>query len=608
MKRFVKNQTSSFSTKIILSTLFLGVQSITLGQTSQIKIESSFEPAAITLSNSTVYKVVIEGSQNPPKGSIPKVPGLNISNNPQTFRKVSLVNGVTSIKLELSFSARASRQGSFKIPSWQLTIDGESHTVPPANLKVLGPSQQDLLRKQQKQKADEDLKQAAFLEYSMPREFLFEGETMVSEISLFLWDRMPFTRIENAPVKVGDSFSLTALGQPNEKRNIIKFNKSYSSYSWTVGLTAAISGKHDLSYHSNVRIRTNNQKTSPFNSPFFNDPFFGFGREESIKVSSKVREIEIRPLPMKGRPPSFSGAIGTFKTSSSIDSETVSLGDPVRLTFSISGNGNFSAMPAPTLTQNNDFKFGPPAFFFSGNEQTKFSGTQGFEYIITPLKPGLLKLPSPNFSFFDPIQEEYITLPNLEHTIRVDPGEKWNEPVQRIEEQTEGGQSEAARSTLFQTESEPGPWRKDFLRASISHSFLFWVVQTIPFSALCLFIFLGFKKRTHGIESLKQQESRMFKELKKCHGFNDVRGFFRAYRALIQFKVGFYSDHPNPFSLSSEELIQILEERNESPQLIGMINSLLQKFDDFEFARNDESRPNLKEEYKEALSILKRIK
>ena len=598
----------SFTAKIKLSILLLGIQSFTLGQSSQIKIQSSFEPAAITLSNPAVYKVVIEGSQNPPKGSIPKVPGLDISNNPQTFRKVSLVNGVTSIKLELSFSAHASRQGSFTIPSWQLTIDGESHTVPPANLKVLAPSQQDLLKKQQKQKADEDLKQAAFIEFSMPREYLFEGETMVSEISLFLWDRMPFTRIENAPVKVGDSFSITALGQPNEKRNIVKFNKSYSSYSWTVGITAAISGKHDLSYHSNVRIRTNNQKNSPFNSPFFNDPFFGFGREESIKVSSKVKEIEIRPLPKSGRPPSFSGAIGTFKTSSTTDSKNVSLGDPLRLTFSISGKGNFSAMPAPTLTKNNDFKFGPPAFFFSGNEQTKFTGTQRFEYIITPLKPGLLKLPSPNFSFFDPTLEQYITLNNLEHTIRVDPGEKWNEPIKSIEKQAEDGQSKAIQSTLFQTESEPGSWRKDFSRASISHSLIFWIIQTIPFSALCILMFLGFKKRTQGIESLKQQESRMFKELKKCHGFNDAKGFFRAYRALIQFKVGFYSDNPNPFSLSSEELIQILLERNESPQLIEMINSLLQKFDDFEFGRNEETIPNIKDEYKEALAILKKIK
>ena len=100
----------------------------------------------------------------------------------------------------------------------------------------------------------------------------------------------------------------------------------------------------------------------------------------------------------------------------------------------------------------------------------------------------------------------------------------------------------------------------------------------------------------------------MLKELKKCHGFNDAKGFFRTYRALIQFKVGCYSDHPNPFSLSSEELIQILRESNESPELIGMINSLLQEFDDFEFARNEESKPNLKEEYKKALSILKRIK
>ena len=153
--------------------------------------------------------------------------------------------------------------------------------------------------------------------------------------------------------------------------------------------------------------------------------FFGFGREENLKVSSPVNTIEIRPLPVRDRPKSFSGAIGNFFINSSIDSSRVSVGDPVRLTFTIKGNGNFSAMPAPIFEPSSKFKVGPPAFSFSGNKQTKFEGTQNFEYVITPLAAGLIKIPSPTFTFFDPTQETYRTSKSIIHSITVEPGEEW---------------------------------------------------------------------------------------------------------------------------------------------------------------------------------------
>ena len=84
----------------------------------------------------------------------------------------------------------------------------------------------------------------------------------------------------------------------------------------------------------------------------------------------------------------------------------------------------------------------------------------------------------------------------------VEPGEMWNEPVQRIEEQTESGQSEAAQSTFFQTESEPGPWRKDFFKASISTLFSFFGLFK-PFHFLpCAFLsFLGSRREPMGLRA-----------------------------------------------------------------------------------------------------------
>ena len=72
--------------------------------------------------------------------------------------------------------------------------------------------------------------------------------------------------------------------------------------------------------------------------------------------------IEVRSLPMKGRPLGFQGAIGTFTSESRIDTNRVSMGDPVRLVFEISGTGNFAAVPAPDINSNKNFKIGPPSF------------------------------------------------------------------------------------------------------------------------------------------------------------------------------------------------------------------------------------------------------
>ena len=126
-------------------------------------------------------------------------------------------------------------------------------------------------------------------------------------------------------------FLSTELGQPKEKRNQTKFNKTYTIFSWPVGLTAAIAGSQNIQFSTSIRVRVKSRGNSPFNSPFFNDPFFGFGREESITVQSALQTLEIRKLPMNERPDSFRGAIGNFTVRTIPDTDRVSLGDPVGL-------------------------------------------------------------------------------------------------------------------------------------------------------------------------------------------------------------------------------------------------------------------------------------
>ena len=119
-----------------------------------------------------------------------------------------------------------------------------------------------------------------------------------------------------------------------------------------------------------------------------------------------MRKIEIRPLPMNGRPSFFEGAIGTFETSVSIDAQMFLL-NPVRLTFSISGMGNFSAMPAPSLSGNSEFKIGSPAFSFLA---TKGLNIPALNFLNISLPPSYL------VRLIYPLQTSHFSIPKLNNT------------------------------------------------------------------------------------------------------------------------------------------------------------------------------------------------
>ncbi len=594
--------------KFILTFVFFStfLCSVCHAQGQNLRIESSFQPPSITISNNSVYKVIIYGSQENPQGALPQVDALIISNSPQTFRSASFINGVPSVRLEMSFQVKPKKMGKHTIPSWPLKIGSKTLQVPACTLEVLSPNQQDKIRQVAEEKQKADLKQACFIEFTNPRSFLFEGETVSGLISLYIWDRLPVSRIERAPQKDGDAFSLTELGQPQEKRNQTKYNKLYSVFSWPIGLTAAIAGKHQIVFNTAVRVRVKSRGNSPFGSPFFNDPFFGFGREESLNVTSEPQSIEVKSLPTSGRPDSFQGAIGAFSTRSIVDNDRVSLGDPVRLFFEIEGQGNFAAMPAPNFESNANFKIGPPAFSFEGNELTKHQGKQRFEYILTPLTPGLLKIPAVSFSYFDPVKEKYFISNSQEHPLRVDPGETW------IDTTNEDNQIEETFSIpttdLFQTENEPGEWVKKIQNKTLLDSPAFWATQCIPFLCVCGLIFYGRKRKRTGRDIFRQKQSALKKQMKEAVEYKDSTLFYRATRERLRLEIGTFYKHTNPSSLSSNELTTLLKRGLNEDSVISQIQEILHISDSHEFAETENERQSLDSLFRKINNLLKKIR
>jgi hypothetical protein len=592
------------SIKSILSfLLFISLGIIAQKTEAQnIRVEASFTPSSISSTSRTVYKVVIHGTQQNPQGSLPQVPGLRISNNPQSLRSANFINGVPSVRVELNFQVQPQRTGNFTVPAWKVMIEGKSYQVPTATIQVLDPSQKE-------KQAQQDLRQAAFLELPLPRSYFFEGETIMTSLTLFIWDRLPVNRIENAPTKIGESFSSNNLGKwAEEKRNVSRNGKIYSTFTWPVALTAAMAGTKEISFTVNLRVRVNSRKSSPFSSPFFNDPFFGFGREESLTVELPRKSIEIKPLPSTNRPSDYSGAIGSFRAQSSVDANQVEVGDPVRLNFSIEGTGNFAAIPAPILESNEEFKIGPPAFLFEGNEEVKSEGRQNFEFILTPQKAGNLKITPLNFSYFDPIQEKYSTIIGNEISLFVKPGEKWIEPPNQTESQNSMPSTIAiSTNDLFQTASDPGIWYTSLESKSIESNYWFWTCQIFPLSGTLALGFLGWKRKNKFNEDFRIKKANLSRKLNESADHRDPTGFFRAFKDLTRMQISKKDKSRNTFAFSSDELVTFIKEQKHDKNLILEIEEMLRLGDGLEFAESSSQELDFKDLRRKVSEILKKI-
>ena len=582
----------------------VGLLITSYANSQNIRVEANFSPSTISSSSRSSYKIVIHGTQQNPQGQLPQVPGLKISNNPQSLRSANFINGVPSVRVELTFQVQPERVGQFTIPSWNLLIEGKEIQVPATTLQVLAPNQKE-------KQAQQDLRQAAFFDFPLPKSYFFEGETIMVPLTLFIWDRLPVNRIENAPIKIGESFSSNKLGKwAEEKRNVSRNGKLYSSFSWPVAITAAMSGTKEIGFEVNLRVRVNSRRNSPFSSPFFNDPFFGFGREESLTVNLPKKEIEIKPLPASNRPSNFSGAIGNFNAISSIDTDQIEVGDPVRFSFSLEGKGNFAAIPAPIIESNDKFKIGPPAFFFEGNQETKFEGKQKFEYIITPLKAGELSIPSINFSYFDPYLEKYSTIISENLKIDVNPGKEWTQSQEEFSAnpQMPFQQNDfQPKSDLFQTASDPGKWVDSLKAKKIESKLWFWGIQILPLTGAMSLAFLGMKKRNKIEEDFRLKKINFNRKLNESVNHRDAVGFFRAFKDLTRIHASKRDRTTNAFALSNEELITFLREHKVEEILVRDIEEMLTLGDGLEFAADHDQTLDFKVLNSKASAIFKKL-
>ena len=178
------------------------------------------------------------------------------------------------------------------------------------------------------------------------------------------------------PVLKGDGIVMPQLDQHPQQTQENVDGIPYSVLTWDTSISAVKEGSHALSVHLDATLLLPRQDNSfppgfddsdAFQDDFFKN-FFGGFENRPVKMSSTPFTFEAKALPADP-PQDFSGAIGHFSLSVQARPAEVAVGDPLTLTMTVSGSGNFDLVKAPRFPEDPKWKTYPPSATFEQGDK-----------------------------------------------------------------------------------------------------------------------------------------------------------------------------------------------------------------------------------------------
>lgn len=202
------------------------------------------------------------------------------------------------------------------------------------------------------------------------------------------------------------------------------------------------------------------------------------GRSQSVDRSLESESVllVVVPLPGRGRPLEFSGAVGQFTDTAFIDNANPQVGEPIILTLRVLGAGDINHLPRPLLSLEWASVIENEERVLWDSTGSFVRGYKEFEWILTPTVVGELFIPSIRFEYFDPGIKSYSAATTRPISVQVQPkGET-------------GVDSFRPNYDSVQTTPLPGLWK--FLTD-------YWLIPLIAGAAL-LFLVVFLKVRGAG--------------------------------------------------------------------------------------------------------------
>ena len=344
----------------------------------------------------------------------PAFTGFRVIIGPSQSVSSSWINGKKSFSKTYSYTLAPKARGKFTLKQATIVINGKIYKSLSKKIEVVATVDRPNRQPTVDDVADENLHLVA--EVSNANPFLNEKVSVVYKLyvgqtikasSFNALDNPKYNNFwsQNIPVTNYATKNGTYKGQPYRyvvlKRVVLYPQKTGKLEIEPLSLDIAVDVLTNKRDFFGGRIYTQTNKT----------------------VSTGKQTINVRELPIVGKPENFSGAVGKFEfavTTSKID---LNASESLQAKVEVKGKGNLKLFTLPKPNIPSSLEVYDPEH--SDNVRTSLSGMSGKvsdSYTIVPSFRGKYPIPAIAFSYFNPKTKKYITLNSDEIVINVNKG------------------------------------------------------------------------------------------------------------------------------------------------------------------------------------------
>ncbi|HAG15314.1 MAG TPA: BatD protein [Bacteroidales bacterium] len=558
----------------------------------------------------------------------PTFDGFQLLSGPNQAQSssISFVNGKVSQNINISYSyiLAAPTVGSFTIGAAKCKIDGKDYTTKAQSIEVVagssaGTNTSSTATASESVTLENVGDDQLFIEAFVNKKKVFQGEQILLTNKIFTL--VPVSNLSVDKLSAYPGFWSVNLMDNSEQ--LKQYNQTVNGKEYIVAdlkreaLFAQKTGRLEIApmeLSCVAKIPNSKKKTNsndPFFDSFFNDPFFN-NAYQSIekKLVTKKINIDVVPLPSQGKPLDFSGAVGEYSISSSIDRLSLKTNEAVVVKYSVSGDGNLELISNLQLKFPADFEvYDPKVTTNTNNTNNGVSGYKIFEYTLIPRSAGNYTIPSVNFNYFNPKTQKYET-----------------KSTDSYELQIEKGAASANSNISFGNENKEDirylgqdiryivkyPYKLQLANSRFFGSFGFYFFLFLPLLLLVLIVVVWrkeIKKRSNqGLMKNKLATKLAKRRLKKASEFLKTGNDQEFYVEMSQALWGYIADKFNiPLSSLSVDTVQdYLSDKNVNVELI---QEFTQTLNDCEYARFAPGNKNvvMDKVYREGLLIISKI-
>lgn len=223
-----------------------------------------------------------------------------------------------------------------------------------------------------------------------------------------------------------------------------------------------------------------------------------FGQQIMTQVPKTVtagsRTIKVKPLPEKGKPQDFKGAVGDFNFEVTTSKNQLNATESLQAKVEVTGKGNLKLFELPKLTTPSSLEVYEPEH--KENVRTDLNGMKGSisdTYTIVPQYRGKYPIPFISFSYFDLKTESYKRITSDEIIIDVVEGPTAAENSSDNTSVANTKQAIKPNSNTFAFIKTSSNWSSikedDFFKSTG-----FWSMLLLPFLAIPLAIIIRKEK------------------------------------------------------------------------------------------------------------------